>query len=171
MAGHTDNSIVIQAPFDLVWTMTNDLASWPYLFTEYAAVEILHHDTDTIRFRLTTRPDGQGRVWSWASERVVDPERRCVRARRVETGIFKYMNLFWEYLETDAGVVLRWVQDFEISPSAHTDDVGMTEHLNRSTRTQQAHIKDVIEKAAANAGWPGTFGQRTNESLGLCAGF
>jgi aromatase len=149
MAGHTDNSVVIQAPFDLVWTMTNDLTSWPHLFTEYAAVEILHQDTHTTRFRLTTHPDGQGRVWSWVSERVVDPEHGCVRARRIETGIFKYMNLFWEYVETDAGVVLRWVQDFEVNPGAPTDDAGMTEHLNHSTHTQQANIKEVIEKTDA----------------------
>ncbi len=40
-AGHTDNSIYIDADIDHVWRMTNDLPSWPDLFTEYAEVEIL----------------------------------------------------------------------------------------------------------------------------------
>ena len=39
MAGHTDNEIVIAAPVDLVWDVTNDLENWPQLFSEYAAVE------------------------------------------------------------------------------------------------------------------------------------
>ena len=41
MAGHTDNAIVIDAPMDLVWEMTNDVPAWPQLFSEYAAAEIL----------------------------------------------------------------------------------------------------------------------------------
>ncbi|MCO8306936.1 polyketide cyclase, partial [Streptomyces sp. RKCA-744] len=35
MAGHTDNEVMIKAPFDLVWDMTNDLENWPQLFSEY----------------------------------------------------------------------------------------------------------------------------------------
>ncbi|WP_279578998.1 SRPBCC family protein [Fodinicola feengrottensis] len=35
-AGHTESSVVIDAPIDVVWEMTNDVTSWPNLFTEYA---------------------------------------------------------------------------------------------------------------------------------------
>ena len=31
--GHTDNSIFIDADIDHVWRMTNDLTTWPDLFT------------------------------------------------------------------------------------------------------------------------------------------
>ena len=41
MSGHTQNEIVIAAPLELVWDMTNDLENWPQLFSEYAAVEVL----------------------------------------------------------------------------------------------------------------------------------
>ena len=34
MAARTDNSIVIVAPLELVWTVTNDIENWPNLFTE-----------------------------------------------------------------------------------------------------------------------------------------
>lgn len=44
MAGHTDNAIVIDAPMDLVWNMTNDVGSWPRLFGEYASAEILERE-------------------------------------------------------------------------------------------------------------------------------
>jgi aromatase len=146
VAGHTDNSIDINAPLELVWELTNDLSLWPELFTEYASAEVLGHDGDAVRFRLTMHPDQQGRVWSWVSERELDPVGRTVRARRIETGIFKYMSLFWEYRETPDGVRLRWVQDFELRPGMHTDDRGMTAHLNTTTRAQQAHIKEWIER-------------------------
>jgi aromatase len=149
MAGHTDNSVVIDAPLDLVWRMTNDVASWPGLFSEYASTEILHTDGEAVRFRLTMHPDPQGRVWSWVSERVTDPADRTVRARRIETGAFKYMNLFWEYQEVPGGVRMRWVQDFEMRPGGHADDAGMTAHLNRTSREQQERIRIQIEKAAA----------------------
>ncbi len=53
MAGHADNAISINAPIDLVWDITNDVESWPRLFIEYAAVEILERNGNTVRFRLT----------------------------------------------------------------------------------------------------------------------
>lgn len=149
MAGHIDNEIVIDAPMDVVWRMTNELESWPEIFTEYAAIEVLGERDGAITFRLTTRPDPAGRVWSWVSERTPDEATRTVRSRRVENGVFKYMNLFWEYREAPAGTRLRWVQDFELKADAHTDDAGMTEHLGRSTRVQQQHIKECIERAVA----------------------
>lgn len=69
MAGHTENSITVDAPFDLVWDMTNDLENWPNLFSEYASVEVLSREGDTTTFRLTMHPDDNGKVWSWVSER------------------------------------------------------------------------------------------------------
>ncbi|MFD7100869.1 SRPBCC family protein, partial [Streptomyces xanthophaeus] len=53
MAGHTENEITVNAPVEVVWEMTNDLPSWPQLFSEYASLEILEQEGDTTRFRLT----------------------------------------------------------------------------------------------------------------------
>ena len=152
MAGHTDNEIVIAAPMDLVWDMTNDVASWPWLFSEYAAAEILDRSGDTVRFRLTMHPDDEGRVWSWVSERTPDRARGTVDARRVETGPFAHMTIRWEYTEVDGGVRMRWVQDFAMRPDAPTDDAGMTAHLNRNTAVQMARIKGIVERAATGPG-------------------
>jgi aromatase len=145
MSGHTDNAIVINAPMDLVWSMTNDVRSWPELFSEYASAEVLAEDATTIRFRLTTRPDEAGRQWTWVSERTPDPDTRTVRARRIETGPFEYMNLYWEYHDNGGSVSMRWVQDFRMKPDAPFDDHAMTERLNRTSRVQQAHVRDRIE--------------------------
>jgi len=72
MPANTDNSVIIDAPLDLVWEVTNDVARWPDLFTEYAKAEILDRTDDTVRFRLTMHPDENGKVWSWVSERTAD---------------------------------------------------------------------------------------------------
>jgi ribosome-associated toxin RatA of RatAB toxin-antitoxin module len=156
VAGRTDNAIVIAAPMDLVWDMTNDVASWPSLFSEYAGAEILSRDPDTgtVRFRLTMHPDEQGRVWSWVSERTPDRATRTVRARRIETGPFEYMDITWRYREVAGGVEMRWVQEFHLRPDAPVDDTAMTERINRNTAVQMGLIQDKVE-ARARAGSPG----------------
>lgn len=151
MAGHTDNAIVIDADMDTVWEMTNDLENWPGLFSEYAAVEVLERDGESVVFRLTMHPDEDGNVWSWVSRRTPDPKARTVSAHRVETGPFEYMKIFWEYSEeAGGGVRMRWVQDFHMKPQAPVDDAGMTQHLNRNTAVQMKLIKSKVEAAARN---------------------
>jgi aromatase len=139
---------VINAPIDQVWDITNDVPNWPDLFSEYAKAEILEHSGETVKFRLTMHPDDDGQVWSWVSERTPDPATRTVRAHRVETGPFEFMDIFWEYTQTPEGVRMRWVQDFHMKPQAPVDDAGMTAHLNRNTAIQMALIKDKVEAAS-----------------------
>lgn len=148
---HTENEIRIDAPLDLVWERTNDVAGWPHLFTEYAKAEVLAKEGDKIRFRLTMHPDDQGRVWSWVSERTMDPDNRTVVARRVEPGPFKYMDIRWTYREDEGGgVVMRWEQDFEMRPDAPLNDEAMTERINANTLIQMEAIKQRLEAEAAN---------------------
>jgi aromatase len=147
--GHTENAVDIAAPLPLVWEITNDVARWTELFTEYAAVEILHREGDTVRFRLTMHPDENGTSWSWVSERSADPGTREVRARRVETGPFEYMRIYWRYDEVDGGTRMTWVQDFAMKPTAPVDNAGMTERINTNSKVQLAVIKERIERAQA----------------------
>jgi aromatase len=150
--GHTENTIVISAPMELTWQLTNDLERWPTLFSEYASVEVLERDGDKVTFRLTMHPDENGKVWSWVSEREADRATRTVRARRVETGPFERMDIRWEYREVALGTEMRWIQDFAMKPTAPVDDAGMTEHINRNSVIQMERIRERIEKAAADAG-------------------
>jgi aromatase len=144
MSGHTDNQIVIPAPVDLVWDMTNDLENWPQLFSEYAAVDVLARDGDRTTFRLTMHPDENGKVWSWVSERQTDRAGLTVRARRVEPGPFQYMEICWEYQGVPDGTSMRWIQDFAMKPEAPLDDAAMTDRINRNSRTQMELIRDRI---------------------------
>ncbi|MBT2447738.1 SRPBCC family protein [Streptomyces sp. ISL-43] len=146
MAGHTENEITIGAPMDVVWEMTNDLPSWPGLFSEYASLEILEEDGLTTRFRLTMHPDENGTVWSWVSERTPDPVTRTVRARRVETGPFEHMDIHWQYFEVPGGTRMVWTQDFAMKPQAPVDDAGMTARINQNSKIQLELIRDKIEQ-------------------------
>ncbi|MFG2951724.1 SRPBCC family protein [Streptomyces adustus] len=148
MAGHTENEITIAAPLDLVWDMTNDLENWTQLFSEYASVEVLSRENGRTTFRLTMHPDDNGKVWSWVSEREPDRERLTVKARRVETGPFAYMDIKWVYEETPAGVRMHWTQDFEMKPDAPVDDAWMTENINRNSVVQLRLIRDKVEQRA-----------------------
>ncbi len=148
MPGHTENSIVIAAPRPLVWQLTNDLENWPRLFTEYASVDILERRGNTVRFRLTMHPDENGKVWSWVSERTMDPPTYTVSARRVEPGPFQYMRIHWRYEEVPGGTRMTWIQDFAMRPDAPVDDQGMTDHINANTKIQMDVIRQKVEAAA-----------------------
>jgi len=153
MTGHVENSVVIDAPMDLVWRMTNDIESWPTLFSEYSDAKILERDGDTIRFRLTLHPDEDGKVWSWVSERVPDAETRTVVARRLPPGPFEYMDIRWLYDEPESGGVrMTWIQDFHMRAEAPVDDAQMQARLDAGTKVQMPLIKERIEKAAAANG-------------------
>jgi aromatase len=146
----TDNSVVIDGPLELVWEMMTDVESWPNLFTEYASAEILKRDGNTIRFRLTTHPDPDydGQVWSWVSERTIDPESHTTKSHRIETGPFEYMKIDWFFEEVDDGTMMRWVQDFSMKPEAPASNEETEEYLNRNTKEQMSVLKDRLEEAA-----------------------
>ncbi|MET7851841.1 SRPBCC family protein [Streptomyces avermitilis] len=148
MSGHTENDIIIAAPLDLVWDMTNDIESWPQLFSEYASVDVLGRENGTTTFRLTMHPDENGKVWSWVSERTPDREKLTVKARRVETGPFEYMNIKWVYSQTPDGTRMHWTQDFAMKPEAPVDDAWMTDNINRNSVVQMELIRDKVEQHA-----------------------
>jgi aromatase len=147
MAGHTDNTVVIDKPLDEVWQRMNDLENWTNLFTEYASVEILERDGNTVKFRLTTHPDPEydGQVWSWTSERTMDSESYTTKSRRIETGPFEYMNIEWYFEPADDGTKMRWVQDFSMKESAPANDEQAEEYLNNNTAEQMKAIKERLE--------------------------
>lgn len=146
--GHTDNSIYIDADLDHVWRMTNDLPTWPDLFTEYSEVTILAQADNWFRFQLKMHPDESGRVWSWVSERTLDEAAREVRARRVEPGPFEFMDILWTYAPEGDGTRMRWVQDFRMRPDAPIDTEAMTRRIDANSKIQMAVIRDKVEAAA-----------------------
>ncbi|MBX6766654.1 MAG: cupin domain-containing protein [Actinomadura rubrobrunea] len=147
MIGTTDNSIVIDAPVGYVFAKTNDVRGWPDLFTEYASVEVLEEEENAVTFRLTMHPDENGKAWSWVSRREWDPRTRTVRARRVETGPFEFMDIIWTFEELEPDRTrMRWVQHFRMKPDAPVDDEWMTGNINRNSVEQMRIIKERLER-------------------------
>ena len=144
---HTDNSVVIDRPIDEVWKRMNDLENWTNLFTEYASVEVLEREGDTVKFRLTTHPDPEydGQVWSWVSERTMYPDEYRTKSHRIETGPFEYMNIDWYFEPEGGGTKMRWVQDFSMKPSAPANDEQAEDYLNKNTAEQMKAIKERLE--------------------------
>ena len=153
MAAHTDNSVIVDAPLEFVWERMMDIEDWPNLFSEYANAEIIERNGDTVQFRLTTHPDPEyeGKVWSWVSERVADPETHTSKSRRIETGPFEYMSIEWYFEDADGGTLMRWVQDFSMKPSAPANDEQAQEYMNKNTKEQMGVIKGRLEAQAQAA--------------------
>jgi len=148
MAGRTSNEVVIDAPIDTVWRITNDVAGWPQLYSEYAEANILERRGNTVRFELVMHPDENGVVWRWVSERTAYDAERKVYAHRVETGPFAFMQIYWEYEELGPEqTLMRWDQHFSMKPTAPVDDAQMTARINSNTPLQMALIKAKVEES------------------------
>ncbi|HLQ61277.1 MAG TPA: SRPBCC family protein [Candidatus Acidoferrales bacterium] len=148
MAAHTENEVVINAPLELVWRVTNELEQWPALFTEYATVEVLERKGSSVLFRLTMHPDENGKVWSWVSRRTLEVSTHQVSAERVETGPFEYMKIHWSYEAVEGGTRMRWEQDFQMKPTAPVTDEQMARRINTNSPEQMRIIKEKLESGA-----------------------
>ncbi len=142
----TDCEIVIEAPREFVWEKANDLGSWTSLFSEYSKVDVIAEGDNRFVFRLTMYPDSNGMVWSWVSERTLNPDLWSVSARRIECGPFDHMNIEWEFNETPAGTSMQWVQEFSMKPEAPMNDEEMAEHIVTNSRVQMCRFKKIIER-------------------------
>ena len=95
MAGHTDNEILIAAPVDLVWSITNDLENWPQLFSEYASVEVLERRGESTTFRLTMHPDETARCGAGCPSAAPTARRWRSRPGGSSPGPFEFMDIHW----------------------------------------------------------------------------
>lgn len=141
-------SIVVDAPMDLVWEMTNDVLYWPTLFPDYAATEVLATAGGTTRVRVTMRPDERGGVHGWTAQRVVDPATRTVVMHQVSGHAFAFLRVLWRYREVSGGVRLDWTHEFQVDAAMPYDDHAMVQVLQRTVPRQLDHLKQCIEVTA-----------------------
>ena len=87
---HTRNEITINAPYDLVFDISNQIERWTELFgKEYAKAEVLERKGNEITFRLTDE-DGK----SWVSKRWLYKDQKfafCL-APRADVPIYLHEN-------------------------------------------------------------------------------
>lgn len=144
--GHTRNHIVINAPYDLVFEISNKIERWTELFgDEYVKADVLERKGNEITFRLHDK-DGK----NWVSKRWLDKEHRYAVASRHEPMFpFKYMKIAWFYVEEAEGVKMIWIQDFEMDPGFTKFTAEQIEgFINEHSQHNLKIFKKVIEKEA-----------------------
>jgi len=151
--GYIRNTVRIQAPIDDVFRLTNNIRTWPDLFTEYAEAEVIEESKDSVTFRLTTHPDETGIQWSWVATRKTDPVRRSTYSEREPSdGPFKRMIIRWWYDSLgEADTLMTWEQEFLMKPETSFTEEEAIQYLNKQTHIQQQVIKERIEQQFASS--------------------
>ena len=149
--GHTVNSIVIAAPYELVFDISNKIERWTELFgEEYAKAEVLERCGNEITFRLTDEEEK-----SWVSKRWLFKDLKFAYASRHDPMFpFNYMKIVWFYHPTSEGIKMTWIQDFEMDPKFTKFTAEQIEgFVNEHSQHNMKIFKKVIEQ---EAGTPAT---------------
>ncbi len=147
--GHTVNSIVINAPYEIVFDISNKIERWTELFgKEYASADVLEHKGNEITFRLTDE-DGK----SWVSKRWLYKDLKFAYAQRWDPlSPFLYMKIVWFYTEVQGGISMKWIQDFEMDPKFTKFTAEQIEgFINKHSQDNLKIFKKVIEAEALAA--------------------
>jgi len=146
--GHTCNSILINAPYDMIFDISNDIPRWTQLFgQEYQKAEVLEKNGNKITFRLT---DDEGK--SWKSWRLLFKDKNFTYAEREDPLFpFKYMKIIWLYTFKPGGIELTWIQHFEMDDKAKFSDEQVEGFINKHSKENLIIFKDVIERDASAA--------------------
>jgi len=143
--GHTCNSIIINAPYDLVFDISNDITRWTELFgSEYKKAEVVKIEVNKITFRLTDEDDK-----SWQSWRLLFKDKYFAYAEREEPKFpFKYMKIIWLYTLESEGVLMTWIQHFEMDAKAKFNDSQIEGFINEGSQHNLKIFKEIIEREA-----------------------
>ena len=142
--GHTVNSVLIKAPYDLVFDVSNHIERWTELFgDEYVKAEVLTREGNEITFRLT---DDENK--SWVSKRWLYKDLKYAYASRWDPMFpFLYMKIIWLYHESKEGTLMTWIQDFEMDPNFTKFSAEQIEgFINEHSQHNLKIFKKVIEQ-------------------------
>jgi aromatase len=143
--GHTNNSILINAPYDKIFDISNDVERWTVLFGgEYKEAKILKRDGNRITFSLT---DDEGR--SWQSFRLLFKDDYFAYAQKLPPEFpFKYMKIIWLYTPQPDGILMTWIQDFHMDEKAGVTDQQVEDMINKHSQENMLIFKRIIEQEA-----------------------
>jgi aromatase len=143
--GHTNNSILINAPYDRVFDISNDIERWTELFgEEYKEAKIVKREGNKLTFRLT---DNEGN--SWQSFRLLFKDNYFAYAQKLPPEFpFQYMKIIWLYTPQDDGTLMTWIQDFHMDAKAKFDDRHVEGLINKHSQENLQIFKRVIEQEA-----------------------
>src|SRR4030042_1015912 len=128
---HTNNSILINAPYDKVFDISNDVERWTELFGgEYKEANILKREGNKITFSLT---DDEGH--SWQSFRLLFKDNYLAYAQKLPPEFpFKHMKIIWLYTPQPDGIVMTWIQHFQMDEKAGVNDSQVEDMINKHSQ-------------------------------------
>ena len=140
--GHTSNSVLINAPYDKVFDISNDIERWTELFGgEYKEAKILKREGNRLTFRLTDDEDR-----SWQSFRLLFKDDYFAYAQKLPPEFpFKYMKIIWLYTPKPDGILMTWIQDFEMDEKAKFTDEQVVGLINKHSQENLQIFKKIIE--------------------------
>jgi len=143
--GHTANSVLINAPYDQVFDISNDIERWTELFGgEYKEAKILSREGNKLTFKLTDDEDR-----SWQSFRLLFKENYFAYAQKLPPEFpFKYMKIIWLYTPKPDGILMTWIQDFEMDDKAKFSDEQVVGLINKHSQENLQIFKKNIEAEA-----------------------
>jgi len=143
--GQTVNSILIKAPYDAVFDISNDIERWTELFGgEYTEAKVLKREGNKLTFKLT---DDEGN--SWQSFRLLFKDYYFAYAQKLEpTFPFNYMKIIWLYTPVSEEILMTWIQFFSMAEGAKFNDEQVEGFINKHSTDNLKIFKEVIEKEA-----------------------
>jgi len=143
--GHTCNSVIINAPYNLIFDISNTIPRWTELFGgEYKEAIVVKKEKNKITFKLT---DKEGRTWQ--SFRLLFKENFLAYAEREEPKFpFEFMKIIWLYTPKPEGIELTWIQHFKMDSKAAFTDEQVEGFINQHSKENLKIFKAVIEKEA-----------------------
>jgi hypothetical protein len=146
--GHVDVNVLVRAPLDVTWRVTNDLSGWD---RERHRMEGPAGGS-RVRFEVVV-PAADGRPSrTYSVERCPDEGQRVVYSRRWDNHPYRYSIAWWLYDEVDGGTAVRCVQDFELEPDAGFDEEEAARRMGASARSALERMARRVEAAAAAHG-------------------
>src|ERR671925_862503 len=101
---HTANSILIQAPRDVVFETAADLEQWPRILPHYRYIRFLERRAEGSVVKMAARRSGI--PVSWVSLFVADRNRMELRFEHLRA-FTRGMRVVWTFTEPPAGVLVE----------------------------------------------------------------
>jgi uncharacterized membrane protein len=142
----TGNSILIQAPRDMVFETAADLEQWPRILPHYRYIRYLERRPG--RNIVEMAAVRSGIPVSWTSEQVIDRENMQVRFLHLKA-FTRGMRVVWTFTETPAGVLVKIMHALRfripaLAPIAEPiiGDFFIDYIANQTLRAMKAHLEN-----------------------------
>src|SRR3982751_6238916 len=105
---HTGNSIIIQAPKDVIFGTAANLELWPKILPHYRYIRFLERGHDRNVVVMAARRSGI--PISWTSEQIIDREQLEVKFTHLKAWT-KGMQVVWTFSDQNDGVLVTISHD------------------------------------------------------------